>query len=58
MKTSKYLFVAALMLNMQISFAKPIYVISSFFIKDGVLLVAILALVAVFKIGQTLFSRE
>jgi hypothetical protein len=58
MKKLKYLFAIFLFLNTQIFFAKPLSGFSLFVIKDGVVLVLVLAIAAVLKIGQVLLSRE
>lgn len=58
MKNSKYVLATVLILSTQISFAKPLSGVSSLFIKDGVLLVIVLAVLAVLKITQTLLSSD
>lgn len=58
MRTSKYLLVMVFLLSTQITFANLMAKSSAFFFKDGVLLLIVLAIAAIFKIGQTLFSRD
>lgn len=58
MKNSKYIIIAVLFLSAQVTFANSLEGSKPLFAKDGVLLVAILAIIGVFKLTQSLLSRE